>query len=94
MTAEDTEIPQLQEHAKKLTEASRISNCRRFLNELVQLLNSMNFWAFNSGIMYTLPESNKRQEENHLRQLLLTLRKVRKPDSLLPRHYSFNNGFP
>ena len=79
MTAEDTEIPQLQEHAKKLTEASRISTCRRFLNELLQLLNSMSLWAFNNGIMYTLPGGDKQMEEGHLRLLLRTLKKVRNP---------------
>lgn len=42
---DDTEIPQLQEHAKKLTKGSRISTSQLFLNELNRLLNSMSFWA-------------------------------------------------
>ena len=42
---DDTEIPQLQEHAKRLTEAHRINTCRLFLNELNRLLNSMKLWA-------------------------------------------------
>lgn len=42
---EDTEIPQLQEHAKRLTERGRISTCQLFLNELNQLLNSMRLWT-------------------------------------------------
>lgn len=37
----DTEIPQLQEHARILTETRRVTTCRLFLNELNQLLNSM-----------------------------------------------------
>lgn len=41
----DTEIPQLQEHAKALTERGRISTCHLFLNELNQLLNSMRLWT-------------------------------------------------
>lgn len=41
----DTEIPQLQEHAKGLTERGRISTCQLFLNDLNQLLNSMRLWT-------------------------------------------------
>ncbi len=47
LTPDDTEIPQLQEHAKKLTEADRAANCRKFLHDLVHLLNSMKMWAAN-----------------------------------------------
>jgi hypothetical protein len=36
-----TEIPQLQAHCKKLTEAGRELSCRRFLNSFGQLLNSL-----------------------------------------------------
>lgn len=42
---EDTEIPQLQQHAMRLTERGRISTCQLFLNELNQLLNSMRLWT-------------------------------------------------
>lgn len=42
---DDTEIPQLQEHAKRVTERDRISACQLFLNELNRLLHSMIFWA-------------------------------------------------
>ncbi|KAG8163857.1 hypothetical protein KVR01_005775 [Diaporthe batatas] len=45
---EDTEIPQLQEHAKRVTERGRVSTSQLFLNELNRLLHSMMFWA--SGI--------------------------------------------
>lgn len=48
---EDTEIPQLQEHAKRLTERGRISTCQLFLNELSQLLNSMRLWTAGSTCM-------------------------------------------
>lgn len=41
----DTEIPQLQEHARKMTEAGRKHTSQLFLNELNQLLNSMRLWA-------------------------------------------------
>ncbi|KAI0854147.1 Dynamin family-domain-containing protein [Daldinia vernicosa] len=70
MSLEDTEIPQLQLHAKKLTEEGRASNCRRFLNELTQLINSMKLWASNDGTHSTLTDVEKRREEMHLRKLL------------------------
>ena len=44
-TAKDqTEIPQLQAHCKKLTERGRQASCRRFLNSLNQLLTSLGLW--------------------------------------------------
>ncbi|KAI1478877.1 Dynamin family-domain-containing protein [Daldinia eschscholtzii] len=70
MSLEDTEIPQLQMHAKKLTEEGRASNCRRFLNDLTQLINSMKLWASNDGTQSTLTDVEKRREEMHLRKLL------------------------
>lgn len=33
-STDETEIPQLQQHCKKLTEGVRASNCRRFLTNL------------------------------------------------------------
>ncbi len=85
MLAEDTEIPQLQEHARSLTKDHRISTYRRFLSELMQRLNSIQFWAFNDGIM-TLPESEKPKEAFHLRQLIGALGTVRKSNGLPPCH--------
>ncbi|KAI1466884.1 Dynamin family-domain-containing protein [Daldinia caldariorum] len=70
MSLEDTEIPQLQSHARKLTEEGRASNCRRFLNELTQLINSMKLWTSNDGTQSTLTDVEKRREEMHLRKLL------------------------
>ncbi|TLD26549.1 hypothetical protein PspLS_04663 [Pyricularia sp. CBS 133598] len=42
---EDTEIPQLVKHAQGMTEASRVGHCRRFLNGLLQLVESMLIWT-------------------------------------------------
>ncbi|KAI7199100.1 hypothetical protein D0869_07257 [Hortaea werneckii] len=42
---QQTEMPQLQAHCKKLTENGRQASCRRFLNSLTQLLTSMALWA-------------------------------------------------
>ncbi|KAH6648251.1 hypothetical protein BKA67DRAFT_522596 [Truncatella angustata] len=70
MEAEDTEIPQLQRHAKKLTEAGRASNCRRFLNDFSQLINSMRLWASSDDTQSHLTDAEKRREETFLRKLL------------------------
>ncbi|KAI0546525.1 hypothetical protein F4679DRAFT_598606 [Xylaria curta] len=67
-SVEDTEIPQLQEHAKKLTEARRASHYRRFLNDLSQLVNSMKLWSAHDGNGLTGDE--KLREEQHLKKLL------------------------
>ncbi|KAI0103234.1 hypothetical protein GGR51DRAFT_525139 [Nemania sp. FL0031] len=73
LSVEDTEIPQLQDHAKKLTEAGRTSHCRRFLNDISQLLNSMKLWSGDDGTGSTLTDSEKRLEEQHLQKLLTHL---------------------
>jgi hypothetical protein len=76
LSIEDTEVPKLQEHAKKLTEAGRASHCRRFLNDLSQLVNSMKLWAANDGTSSYLTDGEKRQEEMHLKKLLDHLEEV------------------
>jgi hypothetical protein len=45
-SAQETEIPQLQAHCKKLTEAGRASNCRSFLTQFSQNLTSLRLWGF------------------------------------------------
>lgn len=77
---EETEIPQLQQHAKKLTESGRAATCRRFLNEMCQLLNSMKMWAANDGSQSILSGREQRKEETILRARLSTLEKVRLPN--------------
>ncbi|KAK2607165.1 hypothetical protein N8I77_005867 [Diaporthe amygdali] len=74
LSQDDTEIPQLQEHAKKLTESVRLNTSQSFLNELNQLLNSMKLWAFDGT---RLAVSNKYQEidELFLRTRLVSLQK-------------------
>ncbi|KAI8946002.1 hypothetical protein F4801DRAFT_566054 [Xylaria longipes] len=67
---EDTEVPKLQKHAKKLTEAGRMSHCRRFLNDLSQLVNSMKLWSANDDNGPHLTDDEKRREEQHLKKLL------------------------
>lgn len=74
--AKDTEVPQLQQHAKKLTEAGRASNCRRFLNDFSQLTNSLKFWASTDGAQSHLTDTEKRREDVFLRKLLQSLEDV------------------
>ncbi|KAJ3577378.1 hypothetical protein NPX13_g3190 [Xylaria arbuscula] len=69
-SVEETEIPMLQEHAKKLTESRRVNNCRQFLNDLSQLVNSMKLWSSDDITGLNLTDSEKSQEEQHLRKLL------------------------
>lgn len=73
LSVEDTEIPKLQEHARKLTEAGRTSHCRRLLNDLSQLMNSMRLWSTNDGTQSILTDGEKRREEQHLNKLLNNL---------------------
>ncbi|KAK5708963.1 hypothetical protein LTR17_020189 [Elasticomyces elasticus] len=46
---DQTEIPQLQFHCKKLTEKGREAGCRRFLNSLTQFLTSLGLWSSDDG---------------------------------------------
>ncbi|KAI1383566.1 uncharacterized protein F4822DRAFT_421029 [Hypoxylon trugodes] len=72
---DDTEIPQLQQHAKKITEVGRANACRKFLNGLTRLINSMKIWVGSDGSEATLSDVEKRIEEIHLRKLLEGLEK-------------------
>ncbi|KAJ8108981.1 hypothetical protein ONZ43_g6263 [Nemania bipapillata] len=69
LSVEDTEIPKLQAHARKLTEAGRLHDCRRFLNDLSQLVNSLKLWSANDGTGSNLTDSERRTEEQHLQKL-------------------------
>ncbi|KAK1752155.1 hypothetical protein QBC47DRAFT_306133 [Echria macrotheca] len=74
-SVDDTEIPQLQAHARKLTEGGRAANSRRFLNDLLQLINSLNMWASNDGTQIGLTAEEKRAEEAAIRSQLQVLEK-------------------
>ncbi|KAI1336959.1 hypothetical protein F5Y15DRAFT_426715 [Xylariaceae sp. FL0016] len=73
LSTEDTEVPQLQAHAKKLTEAVRVDHCSRILNDLLQVMNTMKLWALSDGTQLTATE--RKDEESYLRQLLAELEK-------------------
>ena len=75
-TFEETQIPQLQEHAKKTTESGRQASCRRFLNSMSQLLNSLRLWASSDGSSSNLTELQRSQEAKILKDRLDKLDKV------------------
>ena len=74
----ETEIPQLQAHCKKLTEAGREGACRRFLNSLSQLLNSLRLWSSSDGVVRMLSEGQLKRESLWLEDRLTKFDKVRK----------------
>lgn len=75
LSVQDTEIPQLQEHAKKLTEGGRATSSCRFLNELSQLLNSMKLWAtYDRRVGHS--KKDQKVDEIFLRTRLTNLQKV------------------
>jgi hypothetical protein len=74
----ETEIPQLQAHCKKLTEAGREGACRRFLNSLSQLLNSLRLWSSSDGVGRMLSEGQLKREALWLEDRLNKFDKVRK----------------
>lgn len=73
---EETEIPQLQAHCKQLTVAGRTSNCKRFINNLSQLLNSLSIWASNDGTSSNMTADQWRREEKYLQKGLKELETV------------------
>lgn len=73
---EETEIPQLQAHCKQLTMAGRTSNCKRFINNLSQLLNSLSIWASNDGTSNNMTADQRRREEKYLQKGLKELETV------------------
>ena len=74
--AEETEIPQLQEHCKQLTFAGRTTNCQRFINHLSQLLNSLALWASSDGTRVNMGADQKAKEARHLQAKLKNLESV------------------
>ena len=75
-SVEETGIPQLQKHCRQLTEKGRAESCRRFLNNLSQLLNSLSLWASNDGTGRNLTEGQKVREAKILRDSFKKLESV------------------
>ncbi|EOD47067.1 putative tat pathway signal sequence protein [Neofusicoccum parvum UCRNP2] len=70
---QETGMPQLQAHSKKLTEAGRAANSQKFLNNLSQLLNSIALWATQNDHGSQLTASQQRKEAQFLEQKLAEL---------------------
>jgi hypothetical protein len=75
-TLEETEIPQLQAHCKKLTEAGRIQSCKNFLLDLNRLLNTFSLWACDDGNGLKLSDDQKRSQVAYLNGRLEQLEKA------------------
>ncbi len=72
---EETEIPQLQAHCKKLTESGRTVTCRQFLNALNQLLISVRLWASSNRKASHLSSAHRRAEAEFVLEELAKLEK-------------------
>ncbi|KAF7191395.1 Nuclear GTPase SLIP-GC [Pseudocercospora fuligena] len=72
----ETEIPALQSHCKKLTEAGRQATCSRFLNNLKQLLTSLQLWAGDDGTGTKLSAAQRDSEKAWLARKLKDLEKA------------------
>lgn len=73
-TPEETEMPQLQAHCKKLTEAGRIQNARAFLLSLCQQLTTFTLWASNNDSV-KMTDDDKRKQSNYVGRHLGELEK-------------------
>ena len=62
----DTGVPMLQQHCIKLTESGRIANCRRFLNSLLQFLNSLALWTSSDSLGIELTEEQRAIQAQNL----------------------------
>lgn len=82
---DDTEIPQLQEHARKLTEDGHKKSFKLFLDELILLLNSMRLWSA-GNTRAAVSQIDKRYDEEALRVCFGRLDAVstENPDSFFP----------
>lgn len=69
------QIPQLQAHCKKLTDAGRTSTCRRFLNAFNQFTSSISLWACNDGSGVNLSDAQMATEARFLQSKLSELEK-------------------
>ncbi|KAF9700954.1 hypothetical protein EKO04_000363 [Ascochyta lentis] len=72
---EETEMPQLQAHCKKLTEAGRIQSTQNFLLSLCQLLTTFSLWASNDGSGVKMTDDDKRKQVKYVERRLNELEK-------------------
>jgi hypothetical protein len=72
---EETEMPQLQTHCRKLTEAGRIHTARTFLLSLCQQLTTFTLWASDDGTGLKMSADDKRKQVKYLDKRLGELEK-------------------
>lgn len=72
-TPQDTEIPQLQEHCKKLTEGRRLQAGRTFLLSLCQQLTALSLWASTDSHGREMTKADKHTEAVFLEEKLKDL---------------------
>jgi len=70
---EETEMPQLQAHCKKLTEAGRMQTARSFLLSLCQQLTTFTLWASNDGTGLKMTDDDKWKQVKYLENRLKDL---------------------
>ncbi|KAH9882765.1 hypothetical protein J1614_000131 [Plenodomus biglobosus] len=70
VTPEETEIPQLQAHCKKLTESGRIQTARTFLLNLCQILTTFHLWASDDGTGMKMTDEDKAKQVGYLKRRL------------------------
>ncbi|KAI0200410.1 hypothetical protein F4808DRAFT_470357 [Astrocystis sublimbata] len=59
---DDTDIPQLRIHVRRLTEAIRFRNAKSFLNDLSQTLGSLYLWSSKKSTEFYLSDEDKKAE--------------------------------
>ncbi|KAH7412113.1 hypothetical protein DE146DRAFT_709700 [Phaeosphaeria sp. MPI-PUGE-AT-0046c] len=70
---EETEMPQLQAHCQKLTEAGRIQTARTFLLSLCQQLTTFSLWASDDGTGLKMTDDEKQKQIRYLDKQLSEL---------------------
>lgn len=70
---EETEIPQLQTHCRKLTESGRIQIARTFLLNFCQLQTTFHLWASDDGTGLQMTDEDKAKQVSYLKRRLQEL---------------------
>ncbi|KAL1795846.1 hypothetical protein ACET3X_006070 [Alternaria dauci] len=73
VTREETEVPQLQAHCRKLTEAGRIQTSRAFLTSVCRMLNTFSIWTSDDGTGLKMTSKEKQKQVIYLQQQLNAL---------------------
>lgn len=79
----DTEIPLVQEHARRLPEKARILAYKAFLNEFCLLLNSLTIWVTNSALELDAIEMSKENQSYEMKHLHAAAQNLKKDLGLM-----------